>query len=94
MTNRIWKTETTVYLLNEIVEKHNTLIPFKDLKTNIANSIGVSRASVNMAIGNLKYILSDGNTGLSAYTSRQQEAVQLTLEKHNLSQQRLFNILD
>lgn len=89
-----WPLEKTLYVIDEIIEKHNTLIDFKDLKTNIANDIGVSRASLVMAIANLKYILSDGNKGLSAYTTRQEEAVKLTLEKHNLSQQRLFNILD
>ena len=46
-----------------------------------------------MAIGNMKYILSDGGEGLSAYTTRQEEAVKLTLEKYDLSAKKLLMIL-
>ena len=88
----IWKLESTVYLLDEIVLNYRSE-DWSDLKARIANHIGVTKGSVNMAIGNLKYILSDGSEGLSAYTVRQEEAVRLTLEKYELSKQKLLMIL-
>lgn len=88
----IWKLESTVYLLDEIVQKYKS-VDFGDLKSSIANHIGVTKGSVNMAIGNLKWILSDGNEGLSAYTTRQEEAIKLTLEKYDLSKKKLLMIL-
>ena len=88
----IWELESTVYLLDEIVQKYKS-VDFGDLKASIANHIGVTKGSVNMAIGNLKFILSDGAEGLSAYTVRQEEAVKITLEKYDLSKKKLLMIL-
>ena len=88
----VWELESSIYLLDEIVQKYKS-VDFGILKEGIANHIGVTKGSVNMAIGNMKYILSNGSEGLSAYTVRQEEAVKLTLEKYELSKQKLLMIL-
>jgi|TARA_R110002124_G_scaffold50014_7_gene145976 hypothetical protein len=88
----VWELESSIYLLDEIVQKYKS-VDFGILKGSIAAYIGVTKGSVNMAIGNMKYILSDGGEGLSAYTTRQEEAVKLTLEKYDLSAKKLLMIL-
>ena len=88
----VWELESSIYLLDEIVQKYKS-VDFGVLKSGIAAHIGVTKGSVNMAIGNMKYILSDGNQGLSAYTARQEEAVKITLEKYQFSAKKLLIIL-
>ena len=88
----VWELESSIYLLDEIVLNYRSE-DWNVLKARIANHIGVTKGSVNMAIGNLKYILSEGSEGLSAYTVRQEEAVKLTLEKYELSAKKLLMIL-
>lgn len=88
----IWELESTVYLLDEIVQKYRS-VDFGDLKASIAGHIGVTKGSVNMAIGNMKYILTDGAEGLSGYGVKQEEAIRLTLEKYNLTNKDLLRAL-
>ena len=90
--NLKWQLEDCTYLLEEVINNYK-YIDFTELKKSIANHIGVTQGSVNLAIANYIFLLSDGKKGLSSSTFRQREATNLTLEKHGFSKSKLLSIL-
>ena len=88
----IWELESTVYLLDEMFKKYK-YVDHDVLKQSIAKHIGSTAMSVGCAILNMKYILTDGAEGLSAYTVKQEEAIRLTLEKYNITNKDLLRAL-
>ena len=89
----VWEIESSVYLMDEIIKNYKS-VDFGVLLQSIADEIGVTKASVKMAIQNITYILSDGARGLSATTKRQKHAVEFILDKNKMSSQKLLDILN
>ena len=88
----IWKLESTVYLLDEMFKKYK-YVDQDVLKQSIAKHIGSTAMSVGCAIRNIKYILTDGADGMKQYTSKQEEAIRLTLGKYNITNKDLLRAL-